>query len=169
MFSIMFVCAMVSVIYYINHITRINIAQNCKKNNARYLQLKIFAVYLYHKNNKQRTGANVGKTLKTTTMKTIKFGILVNLNLNNRHYLQAYDRLQEMITIDAYNYLKPFDRRGYSNNEEMIYDYVNMFADDAKWIKSLDGEGYKSSFFVVCYIAGKTGVKGIEPIKEIFK
>lgn len=102
------------------------------------------------------------------TMKIINFGILVDININNRHYLQAYDRLQQMIKIDVHNYLKPFDRQGYSNNEEMIDDQVNMFADDAKWIKSLDGEGYKSSFFVVCYIADETGVKEIEPIKEIF-
>lgn len=101
-------------------------------------------------------------------MATIKFGILVHLGANNSHYLQAYDRLQQdMMKIDIYNYLKPFDGEGCSN-EEMINDEVRMFADDAKWVKSLDGEGYKSEFFVVCYIADETGVKEIEKIKEIF-
>ena len=101
-------------------------------------------------------------------MKTIKFGILVNLGSNNSHYLQAYDRLQQMMKIDVHNYLKPFNREDYSSNEEMIDDEIQIFADDAKWVKSLDGEGYKSEFFVVCYIADETGVKEIEKIKEIF-
>lgn len=102
-------------------------------------------------------------------MATIKFGILVHLGANNSHYLQAYDRLQQdMMKIDIYNYLKPFDREFYLSNEEMIDAEVEMFADDAKWIKSCDGEGYKSTFFVVCYITDETGVKEIEKIKEIY-
>lgn len=104
-------------------------------------------------------------------MATIKFGILISLGCNNSHYLQAWDRLQhDMMKIDVSTYLKPFDRENYLSctNEEMIDDEVKMFADDAKWVKSLDGEGYKSEFFVVCYIADETGVKEIEPIKEIF-
>lgn len=102
-------------------------------------------------------------------MATIKFGILVNLGSNNSHYLQDYDRLQQNMTkIDVNNYLKPFNREIYLSNEEMIDDEVELFEDDAKWVKSLDGEGYKSTFFVVCYIADETSVKEIEKIKEIF-
>ena len=104
-------------------------------------------------------------------MATIKFGILVHLGANNSHYLQEWDRLQQDLTkIDVFNYLKPFYREIYLSctNEDMINDEVRMFADDAKWVKSLDGEGYKSEFFVVCYIADETGVKEIVKIKEIF-
>ncbi len=102
-------------------------------------------------------------------MKTINFGILIQLGCCNSHYLQAYDRLQhDTMKIDVSNYLKTFDRGTYLSNEEMIDDGVKMFADDAKWVKNLDGEGYKSEFFLVCYIADETGVEEIEKIKEIF-
>ena len=104
------------------------------------------------------------------TTSRINFGILINLNINNNHYLQDFDRLQHHMTkIDVYNYLETFDRQGYSNNEDMIDDGVKMFDDDAKWVKSFDGCGEGTSFYLVCYLTDKEGnPTGIEKIKELF-
>ena len=104
-------------------------------------------------------------------MKTIiQFGILVNLNISNKHNLQNYDRLQQqMQKIDVYNYLKPFNRAGYSLIEDMIDDEVKGFADDAKWTSNFDGAGEKSSFYLVCYLTdANNNPVSIERIKKLY-
>lgn len=100
----------------------------------------------------------------------IQFGILANINITNDHYLQEFDRVQRhMQKIDIYNYLKPFERMGYSSVEDMIEDGVKGFEDDAKWISGFDGFGDKSRFYVVCYLTDKDGNHvGMEKIREIF-
>jgi len=100
----------------------------------------------------------------------IQFGILVWLGVTNKHYLQDFDRVERYLQkIDTNNYLKPFDLQGYTSVEDMINDEVKEFEDDAKWIKSLDGSGFETTFYVVCYIADENGnPESIEKIKKLY-
>lgn len=100
----------------------------------------------------------------------IQFGILVWLGITNKHYLQDFDRIERYLQkIDSNNYLKPFDTQGYTSVEDMISDEVKAFEDDAKWIKSFDGPGFGTTFYVVCYITDKNGnPASIEKIKKLY-
>ena len=100
----------------------------------------------------------------------IYFGILANLNINNKHYLQDYDRLQHSWKkVDVYNYIKEIDRTGSCCLEDMIDDSVRNFKDDAKWINSFDGVGEESRFFVTCYLKDDDGNPTcIEVFKRLF-
>lgn len=106
----------------------------------------------------------MGKIMK------IQFGILVWLGVTNRHYIQDFDRVKRYLQkIDTNNYLKPFDPQGYTSVEDMINDEVKAFEDDARWIKSFDGPGFGTDFYVVCYIADENGhPTAIEKIKKIY-
>ncbi len=106
----------------------------------------------------------MGKNMK------IQFGILVWLGVTNSHYLQDFDRVKRYLQkIDTDNYLKPFDPQGYTSVEDMIDDEVKAFEDDARWIKSFDGPGFGTDFYVVCYIADENGhPTAIEKIKKIY-
>ena len=99
----------------------------------------------------------------------IQFGILASININNKHYLQKIDRIKYLHKIDTFNYLKPFERMGYSSVEDMIEDGVKGFEDDAKWIKSFDGPGFGTDFYVVCFITDKDGrITNMEKIKKLY-
>ena len=100
----------------------------------------------------------------------IQFGILVWLGITNKHYLQDFDRVERYLQkIDTNNYLKPFDPQIYTSVEDMINDEVKEFEDDAKWIKSLDGSGFGTTFYVVCYTTDKNGnPESIEKIKKLY-
>ena len=100
----------------------------------------------------------------------IQFGILVWLGITNKHYLQDFDRVERYLQkIDTNNYLKPFDPQGYTSVEDMINDEVKAFEDDARWIKSFDGPGFGTTFYVVCYITDKNGnPESIEKIKKLY-
>lgn len=108
------------------------------------------------------------KTVKIMKTSRINFGILVNLGNNNAHYRQDFDRLNHLKKIDANNYVKTFEREGYTNNEDMIEDGMKMFEDDAIWVKNLDEFGMASSFYLVCYFIDNDGnPSGVERIKEL--
>ena len=104
--------------------------------------------------------------------KSIKFGILVRLDICNQHYLQERDRLKSMQKLDVYTYLWTFelDRQDYDYTEDCIDDNVKWFKDDALWIKSHDG-GFDSgsSFYLVCYLVDKDGMPSdMSVIRQLF-
>ena len=96
----------------------------------------------------------------------IKFGILINLNINNKHHLEMYDRLEceSIRKLDVYNYIQQIegDYTTFSNE-------INAFKRDALWIMDCDGYGTGSAFYLVCYTEDENhNIGEVRKIKDLF-
>ena len=94
----------------------------------------------------------------------IKFAILINLNINNKCYLQSYNILDNYKKVDAYNYLSET-----GENWEDFEHETKCFESDAKAILNEDGFGQKSEFYLVAYLQNEDGkFEDIKKIKQLF-
>lgn len=94
----------------------------------------------------------------------IKFAILINLNNNNKCYLQSYNILDNYAKVDYYNYFREIG----PNWEDFDHE-IRCFESDAKAILNQDGFGQKSEFYLVAYLQNEDGkFEDIKKIKQLF-
>lgn len=94
----------------------------------------------------------------------IRFGILVNLNINNKCYLKSRNIIDSYNKVDTYNYISEIGQ----NWEDFDHE-TRCFESDAKAILNEDGFGQKSEFYLVAYLQNEDGkFEDIKKIKQLF-
>lgn len=94
----------------------------------------------------------------------IRFGILINLNLNNKCYLDDYNILENYKHVDVYNYISEI-----GDNWEDFDNEIRCFESDAKAISAKDGFGQKTEFYFVAYLQNEDGkIEEVRKIKQLF-
>ena len=103
------------------------------------------------------------------TKKNINFGILINLGINNDHYMHEPDPLKTewFVKIDTYNYLHPFSEDTSFEDFDQECDIFKGWADQIKATDSTIGFG--TDFFFVCYTTDRDNKPTeIRKIKQLY-
>lgn len=94
----------------------------------------------------------------------INFGILIDLNINNKCHLQDFNILELFNRIDVYHYIYDIDC-GY----EDLQHFTDNFKEDAEKISALDSSGQKTEYYLICYIKDDNdNVLTTKKIKQLF-
>ena len=94
----------------------------------------------------------------------LKFGILIDTDLNNHCYLQDFNILDIYKKIDTCTYIKEI-----SDSFEDIDHETKCFSDEAAKIKSQDSSFGKSEFSLICYAVDECGnIVKTKKIKDLF-
>lgn len=94
----------------------------------------------------------------------LKFGILIDTDLNNKCRLQGFNILGTYKKLDAYAYIKEI-----SDSFEDIEHETECFSEEAAMIKGKDSPFGRTEFSLVCYAADDEGnILRVKKIKDLY-